>query len=522
MGRIPVRGLLGWGRSRWAVAVVAITATATAAASAVAIGQPDQPELAPGLPVAAQLPAELMPGKVSPRLSTGQGPVTVFVELAQTPAVDVYHAERHAGRSAPVAARAASVAKDRVIQAADRVLGTLRMLDSGTDELFRTVNAVPGLVVTADLARVRELAALPDVRSVRKVVPKTAGNANAVQLTHTLRAWQQSGRLGDGMRIGIIDDGIDYTHADFGGPGTEGSYASIDRTRIDPNFYPTGKVVGGFDFVGDDYDASGAAGPDALTPRPDPNPLACGDHGTHVAGTTAGYGVNADGSTFRGDYRTLDAAALNALRIGPGTAPKAALYALKVFGCAGSTDVVAQALDWSLDPNGDGDFSDRLDVVNLSLGSDYGAPDDPDNLFVRKLGQHEVLPVTSAGNGGDLYDIGGSPGNTPEALTVASSRDSAVLRDGAEVTAPGDVAGVKGGQYSQAFAGYNHLDLTHRSCRCPMTPTRTAASPTPRPTPRRWPANTYGWSGTTTRPPGGAVRRSEPTTHWPPGRPACC
>ena len=114
MGRIPVRGLLGWGRSRWAVAVVAITATATAAASAVAIGQPDQPELAPGLPVAAQLPAELMPGKVSPRLSTGQGPVTVFVELAQTPAVDVYHAERHAGRSAPVAARAASVGAPRL------------------------------------------------------------------------------------------------------------------------------------------------------------------------------------------------------------------------------------------------------------------------------------------------------------------------------------------------------------------------------------------------------------------------
>ncbi|HEX2299171.1 MAG TPA: S8 family serine peptidase [Pseudonocardiaceae bacterium] len=458
VGRIPVRGLRG--RRRWTVAVVVITATATAAVSAVAIGQPDQPELASGLPVAGHLPAELPLGKVSPVLGTGQGSATVFVELAQTPAVDVYHAERRAGRAAPVAARAATAAKDRVSQAADRVLGTLRTLDSGTDELFRTTNAVSGLVVTADLARVREIAALPDVRSVRKMVPKTAENSNTVQLTHTLRTWQQSGRLGDGMRIGIIDDGIDYTHADFGGPGTEGAYASIDRTRIEPDFYPTAKVVGGFDFAGDDYDASGASGPDALTPRPDPNPLACGDHGTHVAGTSAGYGVNADGSTFRGDYRTLDGAALNAMRIGPGTAPKAQLYALKVFGCAGSTDVTAQAMDWTLDPNGDGDFSDRLDVVNLSLGSDYGAPDDPDSLFVRKLVQHGVLPVISAGNGGDLYDIGGSPGNTPEALTVASSRDSAVLRDGAEVTAPSDIAGAKGGQYSQDFTGYDQLDIT--------------------------------------------------------------
>lgn len=459
MGRIPVRGLLGRGRSRWVVAVVAITATATAAASAVAVGQPDQPELAAALPVAAQLPTKLQ-GKVSPVLRAGKGPATVFVELAQTPAVDVFQAERRAGRSVPVAARAATAAKDRVAQAADRVLGTLRTLDSGTDELFRTTNAVPGLVVTADQAHIRELAALPDVRSVHKVVPKTVGNANTVQLTHTLRSWQQSGRLGDGVRVGIVDDGIDYTHADFGGPGTKGSYASIDPTRIDPNFYPTDKVVGGYDFVGDGYDASGAAGPDALVPRPDPNPLACGEHGTHVAGTAAGYGVNADGSTFRGDYRKLDAAALNAMRIGPGTAPKAQLYALKVFGCTGSTDAVSQALDWSLDPNGDGDFSDHLDVVNMSLGSDYGAPDDPDNLFVRKLVQHGVLPVISAGNGGDLYDIGGSPGDTPEALTVASSRDSSVLRDGAEVSAPGAVTGIKGGQYSQDFTGYDSLDRT--------------------------------------------------------------
>ena len=75
------------------------------------------------------------------------------------------------------------------------------------------------------------------------------------------------------------------------------------------------------------------------------------------------------------------------MKIGPGTAPKAQIYALKVFGCDGSTNVTSQALDWSLDPDGDGDFSDHLDVVNLSLGCDYGAPDDPDSLFVKKLVQ---------------------------------------------------------------------------------------------------------------------------------------
>ncbi|MGH8918652.1 MAG: S8 family serine peptidase, partial [Actinomycetes bacterium] len=404
------------------------------------------------------MPAGLSPGKATPPLETARGPLTVFIEVAAIPAVDAYQAERSAGRPAAAAAEAAIAARNQATQAVDRVLGTLRTGGASVDELFRTVNAVPGLAVTADAARIRELASSPDVRSVHKVVPKTHTNSSAVQLTRVLHAWQQTGRFGDGVQIGIIDDGIDYTHADFGGPGTDGAYAAIDRTKVDPAYFPTSKVVGGIDFAGDDYDASGAAGPDGLTPRPDPNPLACGEHGTHVAGSAAGFGVNADGTTFRGDYQQLDPGALNALRIGPGTAPRALLYAVKVFGCAGSTNLVDQALDWVLDPDGDGDFSDHLDVVNLSLGSDYGAPDDPDSLFIRKLVDNGVLPVISAGNGGDLYDIGGAPGNTPEALTVASTRDSSVLRDGAEVIAPGAVAGIKAGQYSLRFTGFDNLD----------------------------------------------------------------
>ncbi|MGH3776672.1 MAG: S8 family peptidase [Pseudonocardiaceae bacterium] len=421
--------------------------------------------LAVGLVPAAGLPPTPLQGKINPRLGATRGPVTVFVELVQTPAVEVFHAERSAGRSAPVAARAAGAAKSQTGQAADRVLGLLRHRSADVHELFRTTNAVAGLAVIADTATLGELAGSPDVRSVRTIVPKTAMNASAVALTRTLRAWQQTGWLGDGVRIGIIDDGIDYTHADFGGPGTRSAYTAIDRTVVKASYFPTGKVVGGYDFAGDDYDGGVTAGPLGIIPRPDPNPLSCGEHGNHVAGTAAGFGVNGDGSTFRGDYRNLDPAALNALRIGPGTAPRAQLYALKVFGCHGATGLVAKAMDWALDPDGDGDFSDRLDVVNLSLGTDYGAPDDPDSLFVRKLALNGVLPVFAAGNGGDLYDVGGAPGNTPEALTVASSRDSAVLRDGAQVTAPSDeTATVRGqilaGQYSQEFSGYDSLDRT--------------------------------------------------------------
>ncbi|UOZ10650.1 S8 family serine peptidase [Amycolatopsis sp. WQ 127309] len=393
-------------------------------------------------------------GKVEPRLAAAQGRVTAFVELAKKPAVDAFTAAQPQGKES--AKRAARAAKDDTAAAVSSVLGQLRTAGAQPQTVTQTANAVPGVVVTADAAKLRDVAKRADVVSVRTVVPKTRTNASAEQLTNTLAAWQQTGKFGDGVRVGVIDDGIDYTHADFGGPGTPAAYKSVDSTKPTPLF-PSAKVVGGTDLVGNDYDA---ATPGKTTPAPDPNPLACGEHGTHVAGTIGGFGVTADGKTFKGDYKKLDAKKVDAMQIGPGTAPKSLLYAIKVFGCAGSTNVTSQALDWALDPDGDGDFTDHLDIVNLSLGSDFGAPDDPDSLFVRKLAANNVLPVISAGNGGDINDIAGSPGNTPEALTVASTRDAGVLRDAAEVTAPTAAKGQKTGQYSQSYAGYDTLNLT--------------------------------------------------------------
>ncbi|MFC6093890.1 S8 family peptidase [Saccharothrix lopnurensis] len=422
------------------ILLVASTGTALAA---------DDP-LAPSVAAARGLDAGKLQLKVSERLSTAGGRVTAFVELEAKPAVDAYAEKTGQGASKQQAKDAAKATRNDTGKVVDRVVGDLKGKDRATKELYRTANGVPGVVVQADAAKVRELAQRADVKSIRTVVPKSRQNSSAVQLTNTLKAWQQYGKLGDDTRVGIIDTGIDYTHSDFAGPGTIEAFEAIDETEVDASYFPTAKVVGGYDFVGNAYDG-GSDDPALNTPKPDPNPLDCNGHGSHVAGTAAGFGVNADGSTFEGDYTKLTPEALDAMRIGPGTAPKALLYALKVFGCDGSTNVTAQALDWSLDPDGDGDFSDHLDVVNLSLGSDYGAPDDPDSLFVRKLNASGVLTVFSAGNGGDLYDIGGSPGSTPEALTVASTRDAYVLRDAVEVTAPANLAGPKPGQYSQSF-----------------------------------------------------------------------
>jgi subtilisin family serine protease len=434
--------------------LAAILVVGSTAGTALAADDPKAPSVA----AAKGLSAASLQTKVSPRLTSTTGKVTAFVELEAKPAVETFDEKTSQGATKEQAKQAAKTTKVETGKVVDQVVSQLKSTDSSTQEVYRTSNGVPGVVVTADAEKVRELASRSDVKSVRTVVPKTATNSNAVQLTNTIKAWQQYGKLGDEVRVGIIDTGIDYTHADFGGIGTPEAFKAIDETKVDPAYFPTAKVVGGHDFVGNGY--NGASDDPAInTPKPDDNPIDCNSHGSHVAGTAAGFGVNADGTTFTGDYTKLTPDALNAMKIGPGTAPKALLYALKVFGCTGSTNVTSLALDWALDPDGDGDFSDHLDVVNLSLGQNYGAPDDPDSLFVRMLNKKNVVTVFSAGNGGDLYDIGGSPGSSPEALTVASVRDSFVLRDGAEVTAPADIAGKKAGQYSQNYTGYATLDL---------------------------------------------------------------
>ncbi|MFI9454088.1 S8 family serine peptidase [Amycolatopsis sp. NPDC052450] len=443
---------------RWAIrssAAVFAALLATSVTGATAAAQ-DVP-LADGV-TPAKIDRNGFQGKVEPKLKAAQGQITAFVELAKQPAVDAFNAEQNKGAGKEKAKKAAKDAKAAAAATVDSVVGQLKAADAGTQLVTQTSNAVAGAVVTADAAKIRELAKRPDVVSVKKVVPKTRTNSSAVQLTNTLASWQQTGRYGDGIRVGVIDDGIDYTHATFGGPGTAEAYKAINRDQATPAF-PTDKVVGGIDLVGDAYD-SGSDDPALKTPKPDPNPISCGHHGTHVAGTVAGFGVDEAGKTFTGDYKKLNKKKIEAMQIGPGTAPKALLYAIKVFGCDGSTNVTSQALDWSLDPDGDGDFTDHLDVVNLSLGGDFATPDDPDSLFVRKIAANNVVPVFSAGNGGDLNDVGGAPGNTPEALTVASSRDASVLRDAVEAVAPDGVKGAKTGQFSQNYAAYDTLDVT--------------------------------------------------------------
>ena len=92
------------------------------------------------------------------------------------------------------------------------------------------------------------------------------------------------------MQVAIVDTGIDYTHASFGGAGTVEAYEANNPTFIETDSFPTEKVIGGFDFVGENYDVLDAESSNDV-PRPDFDPLDEDGHGTHTGSTVAGIEV---------------------------------------------------------------------------------------------------------------------------------------------------------------------------------------------------------------------------------------
>ena len=208
---------------------------------------------------------------------------------------------------------------------------------------------------------------------------------------------------GTGVRVGIIDTGIDYTHAMLGGSGNVNDYKSVAPDKPTPLF-PNDKVIGGIDLAGTDYDAASEL-PKSYIPVPDGNPLDEAGHGSHVAGTVAGKG---DGvNTYSG------------------VAPAAKLYAIKVFGKTGSTSdaVVIAGLEYAANPKGDLQPDDQLDVVNLSLGGSYGTPHVLYNEAVKNLSKAGTAVVAAAGNAGPQDYIVGAPSTADEAISVAASVD---------------------------------------------------------------------------------------------------
>lgn len=183
------------------------------------------------------------------------------------------------------------------------------------------------------------------------------------------------GFTGKGIKVGIIDTGIDRDHPAF-----------------------SGRVIAGTDFVGDAYDASN---PDTSTPVPDDNWDDCGGHGTHVAGIVGG---NDSSTGFKG------------------VAPEVSFGAYKVFGCEGSVneDIIIAALERA--------YTDGMNVVNMSLGSSYGWGEGAEPRVASRLVKQGVIVVASAGNSGanGAYTVG-DPAAGENVISVASIENTKLV-----------------------------------------------------------------------------------------------
>lgn len=283
------------------------------------------------------------------------------------------------------------------------------MVPMDLKDQIKTINGQVYIEESTTIGRPQVLSHLRSDDSTDGLTEQTSVKfTHALEVHEKIKVLAKDGSLiplkGQGITVGVIDTGIDFTHSMLGGSGNLKDYESVDPNLPSPHF-PNKKVIGGIDLVGSEYNAS-SLNPEQRIPHPDSNPMDEGGHGTHVAGTVAGIGDNKN--TYSG------------------MAPEALLYAIKLFGKAGSTSTMSiiAAFEYSVDPNQDLDPSDKIDVLNLSLGSDFGHPHILDREAVENTIKAGVSVICAAGNAGHYNHIVGSPSTIKESVSVAASIDN--------------------------------------------------------------------------------------------------
>ncbi|HTR82098.1 MAG TPA: S8 family serine peptidase [Bacteroidota bacterium] len=222
----------------------------------------------------------------------------------------------------------------------------------------RFTEVLNAMAITVSKKEIGAIAQEPGVQRVyedKKVSALAVTTPSAIDSPSSDEDSDSSG--GNGIKIGVIDTGIDYLHEAFGG-----------------GFGPGFTVAGGYNFV---------------TNNPDPRDD--NGHGTHVAGIIAG-----NAPSFKG------------------VAPHARLYAYKVLDANGngSMSTVIAAIEQAV--------KDSVQIINLSLGTSDGDPDDILSQAVDQAVEAGVVVVVAAGNDGDYGTID-SPGAAREALTVGAT-----------------------------------------------------------------------------------------------------
>jgi hypothetical protein len=307
--------------------------------------------------------------------------------------------------------------------------------------LYKCSTALNGIAIKAQPEQIDAILQLAGVKSVTPILLHKPTATTSVNFVGTRAIWNTgaSNAHGEGVGVAVIDSGIDFVHTNMGGPG--GSNYALNATATNgatpATTFPTSKVVWGYDFAGDAYTGSNG-------PVRDANPMDTGGHGSGCASLIGGFGVDSAGATYPGPYDSTNPN-IAAMRISPGFAPQSGLYALRVFGTAGSSGVVNQAVDiatavriWQLaggvppQPAAVLALSPAavpvpatpiLSVANLSLGSNDGffGANDSSTVAVQNAVNTGMTVACAAGNAYDIYYIMSSPAIATGCVAVAAT-----------------------------------------------------------------------------------------------------
>ena len=402
-----------------AAAAIASAADTSAASAKAANGKAVSASAAGSIsssPHRVAAPQSIVVNRIDPRLRGRSGQVEVWVSLAQNSVA----AERAAlaessglataqggelAKSMRAVRQAASDHRQRIAESQATLASNIAAV--GGRELARVQVAHNAIAVRIDASQLTQLAALSGVARIRPVLNYEMTLSETVPYVGGT-AVQASGRDGTGVTVAVLDSGIDYTHRNLGGPGTTAAYAAAygadpadpKNTTLD-GLFPTAKVIGGFDFVGE-----------VLAERPDLGGLPHRGSPTRSTSTV----------TAR-TWPTSSLARAWTARIRAWPRVPSSWRSRCAAQCATSCNGIAllQGMDFALDPNGDGDTADAVDIINMSLGSDYGQIEDDLTEASTNAVKLGVIVVTAAGNGANKPYIVGSPSIAPGVISVAQT-----------------------------------------------------------------------------------------------------
>ena len=272
-----------------------------------------------------------------------------------------------------------------------------------------------GIDVRSLLGQYSDVAKVHKVRIFKKTLDRAA------QVHAVVAAWERLGldKAGAGMKIGILDSGIEATHAGFQDESLPrlAGYPKVNNER--DLVYTNRKII-----VARSYSNLWAKRDTDITA------LDRSGHGTAVA-------MSAAGTSHESPFGKL-----------AGMAPAAYIGVYKIFGTPGINDNTTNA---SILKAIDDAVADGMDVINLSFGTILAARPEND-IIVTALERAEaagVIAVVSSGNNGPGLATLGSPASAPTALTVGASENSRLFASAVTVSGS-EVALAKVGSRTQA------------------------------------------------------------------------